>query len=354
MSGTSLDGVDAALIKTDGQVIGEIGPSLTLPYPLEFQQKLRKAIADFPDYNPDTMQELTEFHVLASRSLIRTSGIQPDYIGFHGQTLFHRPKTESQPAYTYQAGDAQYLVNALQIPVVYDFRSNDIQNGGEGAPLVPIYHQALSRHLEKPLAVVNIGGVANTTLLYEDGSISAGDTGPGCALVNDWIFSKTGQPFDKDGDIARQGIVKRQKLAKWLEYDFFKRPFPKSLDRDTFKRFLLDCQDLSLEDGAATLCALTAKAIYSKIKNCKKIILTGGGRHNKTLAHQIRGGFLQQVLTPEDISWNGDSIEAEAFAFLAIRSVRGLPITFPMTTGNQGPLSGLPGGKVVLPDPQKR
>ncbi len=344
MSGTSLDGIDAALLKTDGIKIDAFGPGLMMPYDQDFRDHLRSALrAPFSSMNV-LEQELTERHIHAVKTLMEKSSIQPDLIGFHGQTVYHRPRTSSSPAQSRQIGKGPSMRQSLGIPVVYDFRQQDIQHGGEGAPLVPIFHQALSQNLPKPLAIVNIGGVTNLTFLTEKG-LYAGDVGPGCALIDDWMYQRLQVGYDDHGQTAAKGAVHGDLLTQWLKHPFFYQPFPKSLDRLSFVDCLEGCKNLNTPDGAATLTVFTAQALLQGLQSygCQRVILTGGGRHNVFLK-KILSEHLH-VQTTEDLHWQGDLLEAQAFAYLAVRSLYNLPLTFPTTTGVKSSISG---GKVLL------
>ena len=347
MSGTSLDGIDAAYLKTDGIQIKEMGPGLTVPYEPAFRQALFDLLQDSFSLNSAALeQELTDLHTQVVQRLIDQSDIQPQLIGFHGQTIFHRPRTESLQARTLQIGDGQKMANDLGVPVAYDFRQNDVTHGGEGAPLVPIFHQALANDLPKPVAFVNIGGVANITLITDEG-LYAGDTGPGGALIDDWMKNQTSQNYDKNGETAATGQIHYTLIQKWLEHQFFKRSFPKSLDRQTFYHCLTECNPLNTADGAATLTAFTAHGIINALQPypaVRTLILTGGGRHNLFLKQQL--SKVAHVCNVEEFGWNGDLIEAQAFAYLAVRSSQKLPLSFPTTTGVLEPLSG---GKIAYP-----
>ncbi|RZI45507.1 anhydro-N-acetylmuramic acid kinase [Candidatus Finniella inopinata] len=341
MSGTSLDGIDAAYVKTDGVQVSELGPGLTLPYDPAFRAELFDLLQNpFADNRGSLEQKLTDHHTHVVRQLVDQAGIQPALIGFHGQTILHRPRTETSNAQTIQIGDGQKMATDLGIPVVYDFRQNDVTHGGEGAPLVPVFHQALAADLPKPVAFVNVGGVANVTIITDDG-LYAGDTGPGGALIDDWMKNRTGQNYDKNGETAAKGTAQNHLVEKWLQHPFFDNDLPKSLDRQTFYRFLTDCEPLSTNDGAATLTAFTVQAITNALSpypQIQKLILTGGGRHNMFLRKQLSEGFSTQVV--EDFGWNGDLIEAQAFAYLAMRSRQNLPLTLPTTTGVLEAVSG--------------
>ena len=358
MSGTSLDGVDAALLTTDGTRVTAFGPALTLPYSPAFRAALRACLGQRPQPSWQTaIEALTDRHADAVEALLAGIGIAGtggsagiDVIGFHGQTVWHDPEHRE----TIQIGDPQRLAGRLRLAVVADFRAADVRAGGQGAPLVPLYHQALAADLEKPLAVVNLGGVANITWIGrgigpgED--LLAFDTGPGNALIDDWVRATTGEAFDADGCLAQSGRADRARLDRWLEHPYFRQPPPKSLDRDAFAGLLAELQGLRPPDGAAPLAAFTAAAI-----GCAKAFLplpprrwlmAGGGRHNRVLAALIAEAVAAPVAPVEAVGWRGDALEAEAFAFLAVRSLKGLPLSLPGTTGVPAPQ---PGGRLWLP-----
>ena len=264
MSGTSLDGVDAAWLETDGERIGAFGPTLTLPYDDRLRADLRRILDQAPNLDPDdrrlksAVARLTEYHVRAVAALGRPA----DLIGFHGQTILHQPDRRR----TWQVGDAGELARRTGIPVAHDFRSADVAAGGQGAPLAPVYHAALARDVAKPLAVLNIGGVANVTWIGADGELVAFDTGPGNGPLDDWIARRAGAAFDRDGAIARSGQVDPAVLNRLLADPYFSRPPPKSLDRLDFAASLAASrlEDLSPADGAATLVAFTAAAAAAR------------------------------------------------------------------------------------------
>ncbi|HEX2582226.1 MAG TPA: anhydro-N-acetylmuramic acid kinase [Dongiaceae bacterium] len=336
MSGTSLDGIDAALLKTDGENILDVGPAITERYDPAFRARLRAALDTREDFSV-LERNLTERHAVV---VARLREAAPDHeatlIGFHGQTVLHAPERR----HTHQLGDGSLLARLTGLDVVYDFRTADVTAGGQGAPLVPAYHAALASRVEKPLAIVNIGGVANVTWIGTDGTLRAFDTGPGNALLDDWMLRHTGQPCDEDGACARRGTVDRTLLTRWLAHDFFARPAPKSLDRNQWQ----SPQGLSLEDGAATLTAFTAYAIAAAADHfpepARRWLICGGGRHNRALMDLLRQFIPVPVAPVEAVGWRGDFLEAQAFAFLAMRSLRGLPLSFPETTGAPRPLTG--------------
>jgi anhydro-N-acetylmuramic acid kinase len=243
---------------------------------------------------------------------------------------------------TRQIGYGALLADLLGIDVVNDFRSADLAAGGEGAPLVPLYHAALARGLEKPLAVVNLGGVANVTWIGTDGRLIAFDTGPGNALLDDWCAEKTGAPFDEDGKLAEAGKTRPDVVLRMLENPYFDRAPPKSLDRLDFD--LGEVSHLSAADGAATLTEFTAKCVARGAAlfpaPARRFLATGGGRHNRSLMGALRRALAAQVEPVESVGWDGDALEAQAFGFLAVRSLRGLPLSVPETTGCAAPTRG--------------
>ena len=351
MSGTSLDGVDAALLDTNGEDVVRPGPSLTLPYDEATRAQLRAALetalgmaqgAQVPPSILAAERVLTEVHARAVKALLEKVGLTADdidLIGFHGQTILHRP----QQGWTWQIGDGALLARLTGIDVMNDFRSADVAAGGQGAPLMPLYHAALARKaaLGLPLVLTNIGGVAQVT--YMDGdTVIAFDTGPGNAPIDDWMQRHTGKPVDTNGDFARSGKVNEAALARMLDNPFFARVPPKSLDRMDFGMDAVE--SLSPADGTATLAAFTAAAIARARDHFPKAavvwIATGGGRHNGFLMEQLKARVGAPVLKTEDVAWDGDAMEAEGFAYLAVRSKLGLPLSLPTTTGVKAPMTG--------------
>jgi anhydro-N-acetylmuramic acid kinase len=346
MSGTSGDGIDAALLKTDGERIVETGPGIGEAYDPAFRSRLKSAYGHW-DPPPGLERELTERHARVVLRLVAEAGMPPAdvaVVGFHGQTILHEPEKHR----TRQIGDGALLAELTGIPVVNDFRSADMAAGGEGAPLAPVYHRALAAGLEKPVALLNIGGVSNVTFIGEGDALIAFDTGPGNALIDDWALRHTGEPVDRDGALAKSGAVDEAAVARFLENPFFKRAAPKSLDRDAFKAFSLG--EKSPADGAATLTAITAASIAAGVARLpmppKRWLVCGGGRHNPVLMAGLRAHLGVPVDPIEAIGWDGDLIEAQAFAFMAVRSSHGLPISFPGTTGVKQPT---PGGELHRP-----
>lgn len=352
MSGTAMDGVDVALLTTDGERVLRPGPTGFYPYAPAFRQELRGILggADMARIAP-VEQELTRLHIDALRDFIKKHHLDSggvDYIALHGHTILHDPKNR----HTWQIGDGPDLAKALGIPVIHDFRTADVMAGGHGAPLVPVFHAALARDLPKPAMMVNIGGVANVTYIGADGALLAFDTGPGNALLDDWLLQHTGRAMDVDGAIAQSGQVQESLVQQWLADAFFQKPPPKSLDRQAWSRLLSQITSLSLADGAATLAAFTARAIAQSARHLPATahawIICGGGRHNHAVMAHLRN-LLPGVRRVDDLGWDGDFIEAWAFAYLAARHLRGLPISFPQTTGVPRPISG---GRLAQPVPQ--
>lgn len=351
MSGTSMDGIDVAIVTTDGEGSVERGPSATYPYPPEFRAQLAQAIADAklvtqrkqrPGCLAGVERELTERHAVAVVDFLRATGIDPasiDVMGFHGQTVLHKPAEKL----TMQLGDGPLLAKLSGIDVVYDLRAADVAGGGQGAPLVPIYHRALAARVPgRPVAFLNLGGVGNVTWIGTRGGPLAFDTGPGNALIDDWVRQHTGQSHDVDGTLALSGTVDQAALTQLLQHPYFGQLPPKSLDRNAFD--MGPVRQLSLEDGAATLTAFTVRSVKLALPLLpdppKTWIICGGGRRNKALMLALAGEFDAAVAPAEVLGLNGDSLEAEAWAYLAVRSLRGLPITFPMTTGVSAPMTG--------------
>lgn len=346
MSGTSLDGVDAALIETDGESRVSFGPALTIPYEATLRERLRRALGGRQPVKA-LERALTLVHAEAVAALLAKAGRRPadiDLVGFHGQTLQHRPAE----GVTWQIGDGALLAARTGIDVVCDFRSADVADGGEGAPLVPVFHRALAAGLERPVAVLNIGGVANVTWIgaqpqVGEAELLAFDTGPGNALIDDWMLTHTGRAVDADGACARSGRVDEDALARLMTHEYFGRRPPKSLDRNAFDP--APVERLSLADGAATLTEFTARSVQAARRHfaapVSAWIVTGGGRRNPTLLAALARTLDGAAVKPADAyGWDGDALEAQAFAYLAVRSRRSLPISLPSTTGVRRPTVG--------------
>lgn len=343
MSGTSLDGIDAALIKSDGERILDHGPWLTLPYEDHLRHQLRETVYGRGD-REKTAREMTLAHAEAVRQLLAQTDIKPDLIGFHGQSVDHRPKE----GITLQIGDPALLAEKTGIDVIFDFRRRDVAAGGQGAPLVPLFHAAMTAEHDKPVAVLNIGGIANVTWIgsgqwsvVSGQNIIALDTGPGCVLLNEWLGLHTGVHCDIDGKMARLGKVDEKVLELYLQDPFFTQKPPKSLDRNYFH--IDPVRHLSPEDGAATLAAFTVRSIIQSQQwfpePVQQWIVAGGGRHNPVIMEYLQKE-LGNVLSAEQAGWDGDALEAQAFGFLAIRSLLGLPLSLPTTTGVSHAVTG--------------
>lgn len=357
MSGTSLDGIDVAVIETDGEQVLARGHFATYPYSAGFREKLASGLAeatalatrtDRPGRLGLIEQYLTELHAEAVQHFLADHEIAPesiDVVGFHGQTVLHRPEA----GLTVQLGNGPLLAERVGRPVVYDLRADDVAAGGQGAPLAPAYHRAIAAGIAaRPLVLLNLGGVANVTWIDADGTLVAFDTGPASAMLDDWCQARAGIAFDADGKLAGAGKVHEEIVTGWLAHPYFASPPPKSLDRNAFSR--MPIEQLSTEDGAATLTAFSAAAVAAGLALLPKaptlIVASGGGRRNATLMRMIAARTGIPVQPAETFDFDGDGVEAEAWAFLAVRARLGLPITFPGTTGVAAPLTG---GKFAEP-----
>jgi anhydro-N-acetylmuramic acid kinase len=341
MSGTALDGVDAAWIESDGDRFTAFGPSLTLAYPSDLREELRALVHAPARAETDPLSaleaRLTEVNAEAVETLLAQTGQRPDVVGFHGQTILHRPER----GYTRQLGDGQRLATQLGLAVVNRFRHADLAAGGQGAPLVPVFHAALAQDLPKPWVVLNLGGVGNLTYIGDE-TLLAFDTGPGNALIDDWVTRHTNQTWDAGGRLAARGRVDAKALARLLDHPYFAAPPPKSLDRNGWA--IEAVAGLSAEDGAATLTEFTAQTIAATLPHLPsrptRWLVTGGGRHNAHLMARIAVSVAAPAVPVETLGWDGDALEAQAFGFLAIRAVQGRVLSLPSTTGAAYPVSG--------------
>jgi len=357
MSGTSLDGIDVALLHTDGEAIVERGPSMGRPYDAAFRRRLQdvletaKAIGERTERPGDLAyveRELTLRHGEAVRAFLAENALKPsdvDVIGFHGQTVLHRPNL----ALTVQLGDGALLARETGIDVVYDMRANDMVHGGQGAPLIPAYHAAFAAGLPdaagKAVVFVNIGGISNITFIGSKGEIVAFDSGPGNTLIDQWVEAHAGIPYDQGGMIASEGRVDSGLAERYLSHAFFTDPVRRSLDRNDFRP--PEGAAASLEDGACTLAHVTAAAILRSARHLPErpalYVVCGGGRLNRAIMGDLSTLAAVEgasVVAAEAVGLDGDSMEAEAWAYLAVRSLRGLPLTFPGTTGVRASVSG--------------
>ena len=346
MSGTSLDGVDAAMVLTDGERVLEFGETAYRPYLDDERTVLRAALGKWDGPEVEAATEVVED--AHAELLVGFSGAE--VVGFHGQTTSHRP----QVGQTYQAGNGAVLAEVLGLPVVWDFRSADVEMGGQGAPLAPFYHYALARRagIKKPIAVLNLGGVGNVTWLdprFADpeapGACLAFDTGPANAKMDDLVEMRLDERFDAGGALAASGVVDASILDELLENEvYFSVLPPKSLDRDDFHRWLPSVADLSVEDALATLAAATSGSVAQAFQHFPEppecLWITGGGRHNREVMRMISALVDCPVMPVEEVGLDGDMLEAQAFAFLAVRVLRGLPTSAPGTTRVAAPVGG--------------
>ena len=360
MSGTSLDAIDMAILETDGDEIQGFGAAGEAPLSDALRAQIREAIvagrswergAPPPNLFSDVAGAVALAHFDAARAFLEMHGLSfsdLDLIGFHGQTVVHEAPTPQSVGRTVQLGDGALLAKLCGVPVAYDFRVADVAAGGHGAPLAPIYHLARARAcgLNPPLAILNIGGVANITLMNAAGEVSAFDTGPGNGLIDAWVEACGLGRFDEGGKLAAAGRVDEGRLAVLMDHAHFRTAGPKSLDRYDFD--IEACKGLSPEDGAATLTAFTARAVALALQGfgAAALLVGGGGRRNYWLLSAIGAEARIPVITAERAGWRGDALEAEAFAYLAARTLKGLPISFPGTTGAP---SSMTGGVVARP-----
>jgi len=342
MSGTSCDGIDAAMIATDGIAVQRFIAETHQSYSPEFQKKLLKLMQDHKDWL-SIERALTEHHADIVKKLTKMTAIKPDVIGFHGQTIYHAP----EQGICWQIGNPHMLANLTGIDVVSDFRRRDVAGGGHGAPLVPIFHQALMKDKEPPVAIVNIGGVANMTYIGTNDVLIGCDIGPGNALINDAMMKYYSKPYDADGVIAESGTADLEFVADVMDDPFFAKLHPKSLDRNYFNKYALPTRIVRNEDKIATLTAITIAAIERGLseealgrQNPRAIYLCGGGAKNKAIVSGLKE--LQLHIADDGIQLNQDYVEAQAFAYLAVRCLKNLPSTFPSTTGvNQATVAGV-------------
>ena len=355
MSGTSMDGIDVALVRTDGEEAVEFGPSMAVEYDSQTRARIGEALAaakSLSDRNarPGCLDEveamLTQLHADALNKFLAEHERTPaeiDLVGFHGQTVLHRPDI----GLTVQLGDGAALARAGGIDVIFDMRARDMTLGGEGAPLVPVFHRALAKAdgKELPVAFVNIGGIANISCVGEGGELVAFDTGPGNNLIDQWMQQEAGVPFDQGGKVASEGTLIQEVVERYMAAPYFTKRVPKSLDRSDFAPLLPGEAELS--DGARTLANVSARSIMGASDHLpvapKRWIISGGGRLNQSIMEDLRALATvrgAEVISAEEAGFDGDMMEAQAFAYLAVRSAKGLPLTYPTTTGCREPATG--------------
>jgi len=346
ISGTSMDGIDVSIVETDGDTVVRPGAGQTYPYPDDLRRELLELIAEPARAQSEPLENLdsavTDAHVGAIRRFMSENGINPaevGLIGFHGQTVYHRPEIR----FTRQLGLGTRVAKALGIDTVDRFRHADVASGGEGAPFVPLYHRALASGLAQPLMILNLGGVANVTYIDGD-TVIAFDTGPASALLDDFVLRRRGVAFDEDGRLAASGVADPQLVAAFMANPFFDRPAPKSLDRQDFHARAKGVEALSDENGAATLAEFTIESVAAALRHVpqapRRWLVTGGGRRNAHFMKRLRERLGVSVDPVESVGWNGDFLEAQAFGYLAVRSLRGLPLSLPTTTGVPHPMPG--------------
>ena len=352
MSGTSLDGIDVAVIETDGVDIFGFGVTTEQRFSENEKAVLASATQDalmwrFQGRPPKSFAVAEA--LIDAMHIEAVGDLKADLIGYHGQTILHHPSLERQRGQTLQLGRGGLLASALKTPIAYDFRTADVEAGGQGAPLAPIYHEALVRYstLQGRVAVLNIGGVSNVSFI-EDGKLQgATDCGPGNGPLDSWVSQNGAGDYDRGGAASGAGEVDHALISKWLQRDFFKRPMPRSADRYDFN-VLGDLSHVSLHNGAATLASFTAQSIARDIKRFAPecVIVCGGGRKNPAIMAMLDMHIEADILSAEDVGWDGDMLEAQAFAYLAVRTLKGLPISFPETTGAPRPMTG---GRIAYP-----
>ena len=359
MSGTSLDGVDAALLQTDGVQILEFGETGYRPYSDAERDVIAAALGRWP--GDEGVEEAAEAIETVHATLLSEFG-DAELIGFHGQTLAHDPRGMG----THQAGDGRVLAEVLQTPVVWDFRTTDVEMGGEGAPLAPFFHFACAKlmDIDAPVAFLNLGGVGNLTWIDptksrpdEDGALLAFDTGPANAPINDLMWQRRQEFFDKDGELAAEGDVDEDIVESFLQHSYFFRVPPKSLDRNDFPDLLDEVAILEDADAAATLTAIAAASAAKALEHCptlpQGVLVTGGGRKNPTLMAMLSLLMECPVAPVEDAGFNGDMLEAQAFAYLAVRVAKGMTTSCETTTGVRAAIGGgilsKPTGKRAVP-----
>lgn len=354
MSGTSLDGIDATIVETDGKTLKRYNIYETCEYSLKTKSLLEEALTNpYLFINKQPKLERLNYYVTLDhfkliQSLMKKTIFRPSLIGFHGQTILHDPKKKI----SIQCGDGNLLHKLTKINIVSNFRQRDINNGGQGAPLAPIYHKFIMENLEYelPCCFINIGGISN--LSYWDSKDLIGfDTGPGNNLIDKYTRKYLGKMYDNFGELGLKGKSNKNLVKKFMEHSFFSQNYPKSLDNQEFISLfeLLESKNMNHIDNIATLSDFTAMSIYQSVKSLpnipKSVIIVGGGLYNKSINQNLKYYLNVPIFTANEIKLPGKMIEAELIAFLAARRINNLPITFPLTTGNNNPLIG---GEIFL------
>jgi anhydro-N-acetylmuramic acid kinase len=346
ISGTSMDGIDVSIVETDGDTVVRPGPGRTYAYDPALRSQLLGLLADPSVAEKDPLSELeakvSDAHADAILAFMRDFGIdraRVDVVGLHGQTVYHRPERR----FTRQLGDGPRMAARIGIDVINRFRHADVAAGGEGAPFAPLYHRALAARLPQPLMVLNLGGVGNVTYIDGD-TVIAFDTGPASALLDDFVMKRRGLPYDEDGRIAAAGTPDTALVRQLMAHPYFQRPAPKSLDRNDFHAWAQAVEAMSDEDGAATLATFTAVSVADALRHVPgaplRWLVTGGGRLNGAMMRLLRTALGVPVDPVETVGWNGDFLEAQCFGYLAVRSLRGLPLSLPTTTGVPQAMTG--------------
>ena len=356
MSGTSMDGVDCAAILTDGQQVFEFGDAAMMPFTTEDRAAIAAAVGLWPDGDFTVLDRAAKVVLKRHIEAVKPFAGKVSLLGFHGQTVNHDPEAGR----TFQLGDGDALAQATGLRTVWDFRSLDMAQGGQGAPLAPFYHFALAQRTgaTEPVAFLNLGGVGNVTWVDpsrpkpdDPAALLAFDTGPASALIDDFMQARRGLSYDKDGALAASGKVDRQVVDKFLSHRYFGIKPPKSLDRNDFVALMSDVQDMTDADGAATLTAATVASVVQSAGwlpgRPSRWLVTGGGRHNRTIMAGLGAGLGATVEPVEAVGLDGDILEAQAFGYLAVRVLRGLPTAAPTTTGCRVVTSG---GRISTPD----
>lgn len=347
-SDTAITGVEAALIQTDGVDIFDFAGAISNPYSAELRSEIVSVLGEKGQLDTIRLKQVeekvTQHHIEAVQMLLDKTKKEPshiDVIGFPGHTVLHRPSQKL----SIQIGNAQEMLQAFHVPVVNRFYQTDLASNGQGSPLFPSFYDAMTRALEKPLAVLTIGGLSSLTYIGLNGELIAFDVGPGNLLIDEWMQRRLGAEMDFDGLWAAKGNVDERLLCKLMNHPYLKKKPPKSLDRDEFNTLMNDVEGSSVADGAATLTAFTCEALRQAVLDFLPempvlFIISGGGAKNPSIIKHLKQRLNGRVMTADELGWNPTALEAQGFAFLAVRSLFGLPFTFPSTTGVEAPLPG--------------